>query len=1501
MKRTSVALFLVGTALAWATVQPSAAQHVFNQAPKAVAGPPQLLAFLPGGTSVLLNGTASSDPDGDPLTYVWSDSHGNVIGNTSAVKYTVPAPFRYRFILTVSDGRGGTGTDSVSVVVEVDTMPPQVSAPPDLVVNVTEAGGARGSASAKIAAFLVGASATDNFDHAPVFTGAQVNGTPADNNTLFPEGTTMVTFGFVDFVGNLGIGTANVIVVSHQDGDLFVGTSQPGRFDFGLTTGRIQRIRDTSGGGVPSTNVTDYCASPPSDGFDPAAFWDIPGRVAVDTKGRVIFQGNFGFQSNRGLGYSLLRCNSLGAPAENLSLLGQNNPYPFSGQAIIYVQGLHIARLREILIDPHVNNGLPKLINEDGYVFGVCLSDTPSDPLSGRRSYQTWRYHADLNFWDAGPDPGAAGPQGCNSRDNFDMISHSGATYITGGGVLRKVKMPLNVEASGTAGGANFQLNLSLFGKESELPVGTVVHDLTQPGVPSGCTGVTSPPSLIQPFNQYNSGFNGLPLGGTHDVIYDEFGFGGLVLASSFGGDPPVMINVGESLLDMPSNDDYFWNSVNGCTPSPEIKLTGFAPPGAPAQLSNGVSTPNGVMGTDVFNGIVYRITGPPNYFETIANGLNFPYGLGAWPQKASAGFTLTVIIRVDSPVDVLVTDANGKKIGVGNGQPVNDFGTDGFDSGPGEPRFFAINNPAPGAFAVQSVGTGSGPFTVHVYSADFSKQWGEEISTTGITSPGSIGKHDFTLGVGGSVSFSNQPPVANAGADQTVTATSANGAMVALDGSGSSDPDGDALGFTWSGPFGLLTGAQINPTVPAGIHSITLSVDDGRGGTASSNVTITVNAPAGTTTPVVTPPASITIFATEAGGARGNASAALSAFLASGTATDSGDPIPSRLAPQAGGLNVDSATLFALGTTGVTFRFQNASGNIGAATANVTVSLGQLVVTPANSNRLYGDSNPTFSGTIAGLQNGDNITATYSSVATQASAVGSSAITATLSDPGNKLGNYSVTLNSGVLTINPAPLSVTAENQSRFYGDPNPVFTGSIVGLKNGDGIMETFSSAATPASSVGSYAIVPALSDPMGKLGDYAVATSNGMLAVNPAALTISAYNASRFYGANNAAFTGTITGIKNTDPINAIFASGAGPASLVGSYSIVPSVVDPFSRLGNYALLLLNGTLSVVPETTSLAVTLTPPSIIVGQSTTVTVTLTAADMVIPIPPGVLAPITVTSPIVSDILANNGVCTPLPSAIPGQASCTVAVTSVEPNGRTLNASFAATSALAASSGTGNLIVTAAMLSQQSCIKSDFRNVAVAGNNSLWFSSVFKIKGVKKQKVTFTFFKSSLQFNYLDSSQHLVTVNLPVPDGKITFDPYATSAATSFDAVDNVWLTTIPWDLDDNALLTATSWLVPAGGIPGDIEPVTWCGTFASDTAGVDIGWRWSAAAYSSFSGDNTVLGVKPMNTDYDNPPASRDNAGTPENFKGFLIPGARGKGGKNYTGSYSGSAKID
>jgi hypothetical protein len=76
------------------------------------------------------------------------------------------------------------------------------------------------------------------------------------------------------------------------------------------------------------------------------------------------------------------------------------------------------------------------------------------------------------------------------------------------------------------------------------------------------------------------------------------------------------------------------------------------------------------------------------------------------------------------------------------------------------------------------------------------------------------------------------------------------------------------------------------------------------------------------------------------------------------------------------------------------------------------------LTVTASNASRLYGQTNPVFGGTIAGLQNEDNITATYSCSATSSSTVGAYAIVPTLVDPGDRQTNYTVSLVNGSLNI---------------------------------------------------------------------------------------------------------------------------------------------------------------------------------------------------------------------------------------------------------------------------------------------------------------------------------------------------------------------------------------------------------------------------------------------------------------------------------------------------
>jgi hypothetical protein len=88
---------------------------------------------------------------------------------------------------------------------------------------------------------------------------------------------------------------------------------------------------------------------------------------------------------------------------------------------------------------------------------------------------------------------------------------------------------------------------------------------------------------------------------------------------------------------------------------------------------------------------------------------------------------------------------------------------------------------------------------------------------------------------------YFNAPPTAAAGPDQTVAADAGCAAVVALDGTESSDPEGDPLSYSWTGSFGTVSGATASVSLPAGTHVITLTVRDGRGASATDTLVVTV------------------------------------------------------------------------------------------------------------------------------------------------------------------------------------------------------------------------------------------------------------------------------------------------------------------------------------------------------------------------------------------------------------------------------------------------------------------------------------------------------------------------------------------------------------------------------------------------------------------------------------------------------------------------------------
>jgi len=99
-----------------------------------------------------------------------------------------------------------------------------------------------------------------------------------------------------------------------------------------------------------------------------------------------------------------------------------------------------------------------------------------------------------------------------------------------------------------------------------------------------------------------------------------------------------------------------------------------------------------------------------------------------------------------------------------------------------------------------------------------------------------------FRAGSAGKCRPLNSSPTANAGHDQSVECTGQSCGAATLDGSGSSDPQGDALTYTWTWNGGTASGVNPMVTLPLGPTVVTLTVNDGKpGGTATDTVTITI------------------------------------------------------------------------------------------------------------------------------------------------------------------------------------------------------------------------------------------------------------------------------------------------------------------------------------------------------------------------------------------------------------------------------------------------------------------------------------------------------------------------------------------------------------------------------------------------------------------------------------------------------------------------------------
>lgn len=179
-----------------------------------------------------------------------------------------------------------------------------------------------------------------------------------------------------------------------------------------------------------------------------------------------------------------------------------------------------------------------------------------------------------------------------------------------------------------------------------------------------------------------------------------------------------------------------------------------------------------------------------------------------------------TLRVSAESPVDLIVTDDAGRRVGVDSTEPPDltdligedddlevDFGVRTLAEIPGshyagptsEPENITIDLVEPGEFDLTVLGTADGPFTITIESLTADGTVLDSRTITGnatdgmVLDEGIVLQEDGQLG-GETDGDTNQPPVADAGGPYTVD----EGDSVQLDGTGSADPDGDDLTFAW-------------------------------------------------------------------------------------------------------------------------------------------------------------------------------------------------------------------------------------------------------------------------------------------------------------------------------------------------------------------------------------------------------------------------------------------------------------------------------------------------------------------------------------------------------------------------------------------------------------------------------------------------------------------------------------------------------------------------------
>lgn len=248
------------------------------------------------------------------------------------------------------------------------------------------------------------------------------------------------------------------------------------------------------------------------------------------------------------------------------------------------------------------------------------------------------------------------------------------------------------------------------------------------------------------------------------------------------------------------------------------------------------------------------------------------------------------------------------------------------------------------------------------------------------------------------------------------------------------------------------------------------------------------------------------------------------------------------------------------------------------------------LFVKIENHQRLYGEPNPSsFSYSIDGFVDGEDENQLLSPIKCETTAsihspVGSYPIT---SNPSAL--NYSFEIQQGTLNILKAPIDIAIQNSSRIYGDGNPNYQYTFIGLRCGETSPEITTSLQftniDKSVDCGEYSI----SILAGELRNYHInKVFSGTLSVTPAPLVLKVNDTQKVYGDNNPEFSYILDGLRNIDTNSCIltqptYVCKAIQSSNCGKYDITASN----ARAKNYEITYKAGVLKVTKAPLNISV--------------------------------------------------------------------------------------------------------------------------------------------------------------------------------------------------------------------------------------------------------------------------------------------------------------------------